>query len=72
MKHADGEEPPARVVDLAVILKDFVNSDGKPGYFRQKLLVYGREGQECLECKAEIAHVVIGQRASCYCPKCQK
>ncbi len=53
-------------------LNDFVGSDGKPGYFRQRLLVYGREGQECLECKAEIAHVVIGQRASCYCPKCQK
>ncbi|MBC8370332.1 MAG: bifunctional DNA-formamidopyrimidine glycosylase/DNA-(apurinic or apyrimidinic site) lyase [Planctomycetes bacterium] len=53
-------------------LNDFVGSDGKPGYFQQKLLVYGREGQKCVSCTSVIANEVIGQRASCYCPKCQK
>ncbi|MFP3440835.1 DNA-formamidopyrimidine glycosylase, partial [Pantoea sp. SIMBA_133] len=33
-------------------LRDFVNSDGKPGYFAQSLLVYGRGGQPCKECGA--------------------
>ena len=53
-------------------LNDFVGSDGKPGYFQQKLLVYGREGQKCGTCEEIILNEVIGQRASCYCPKCQR
>jgi len=53
-------------------LKDFTASDGKPGYFKQKLAVYGREGEPCLHCKTIIKQVTIGQRASYYCPKCQK
>ena len=32
-------------------LKDFVNSDGKKGYFKQKLNVYGREDLDCLKCR---------------------
>lgn len=53
-------------------LKDFTASDGKPGYFKQKLAVYGRDGEPCLHCKTIIKQVTIGQRASYYCPICQK
>ncbi len=53
-------------------LQDFTAIDGKPGYFRQMLLVYGREKQTCYECGARIRKVVIGQRASFYCPDCQQ
>ncbi len=53
-------------------LKDFIQSDGKPGYFKQELHVYGRAGLACLLCGTEIKNLVIGQRASCYCPACQK
>lgn len=53
-------------------LKDFRNVDGKPGYFKQELHVYGRAGLPCLHCGTELKNLVIGQRASCYCPKCQK
>ncbi len=53
-------------------LNDFKNTDDKPGYFKQKLLVYGRQGKPCLVCKTEIKNTLIGQRASCYCPNCQK
>lgn len=53
-------------------LKDFVQSDGKPGYFVQKLQVYGREGEECLICKSDIKSHRIGQRNTFYCEKCQK
>jgi formamidopyrimidine-DNA glycosylase len=52
-------------------LKDFVGGDGNPGYFAQDLAVYGREGEPCRLCKAILKGKVIGQRASCYCPKCQ-
>ena len=53
-------------------LKDFAGADGAPGYFQQKLFVYGREGEPCLVCKTPIKCVVIGQRSSFYCAICQK
>jgi len=53
-------------------LRDFVNSDGAPGYFAQELLVYDRAGNDCLQCGAKIAQKVIGQRSSYYCPVCQR
>jgi formamidopyrimidine-DNA glycosylase len=52
-------------------LKDFLNSAGLPGYFAQKLLVYGREGLPCGTCLSLIRNLTVGQRASFYCPKCQ-
>ena len=53
-------------------LQDFSNEDGKPGYFAQKLNVYGREGEACYRCDAPIQQIKIGQRSSYYCPRCQK
>ncbi|MGJ8661997.1 MAG: bifunctional DNA-formamidopyrimidine glycosylase/DNA-(apurinic or apyrimidinic site) lyase [Marinicella sp.] len=52
-------------------LNDFKHTDGKPGYFKQQLLVYGRAGEPCTVCGTQIKNMVIGQRASCYCPQCQ-
>ena len=51
-------------------LQDFTQADGKPGYFRHELQVYGNTG-ECRVCAAPIKHVVLGQRSSYYCPECQ-
>ncbi len=53
-------------------LRDFVNSDGAPGYFAQELLVYDRAGSECFQCGAPVRQKVIGQRSSYYCPACQR
>ena len=53
-------------------LKDFVGGDGKPGYFQQELQVYGRGGQQCLSCAAVLQQVVLGQRATVFCPQCQR
>jgi formamidopyrimidine-DNA glycosylase len=53
-------------------LRDFLNSDGNPGYFAQELLVYEREGQPCFQCKSRIKRRVIGQRSSYYCTQCQR
>ena len=52
-------------------LRDFVNSDGTPGYFQQHYWVYGREGQRCKKCEGMIQYIRQGQRASFYCPACQ-
>jgi formamidopyrimidine-DNA glycosylase len=53
-------------------LRDFVNSDGKPGYFQQHYWVYGRAGAPCRACGAAIKQIKQGQRSSFYCPVCQK
>jgi len=52
-------------------LRDFVNGDGKPGYFQQQLNVYGRTGQPCKKCKSIIKETKLVQRSSFYCPVCQ-
>ena len=53
-------------------LRDFVNSDGKPGYFQQQYWVYGKAGQPCRKCGATIKQIKQGQRSSFYCPNCQR
>ena len=53
-------------------LRDFVNSEGAPGYFAQELLVYDRAGGECFQCGGPVRQKVIGQRSSYYCPVCQR
>jgi formamidopyrimidine-DNA glycosylase len=52
-------------------LRDFVGSDGQPGYFSQSLNVYGREGQPCRECSSILKGQILGQRSTVYCPSCQ-
>ncbi len=53
-------------------LRDFVGGDGQPGYFRQSLAVYERDGQPCQVCGTAIRRRVLGQRASYFCPTCQR
>ena len=53
-------------------LRDFHGGDGEPGYFRQKLDVYGRSGEPCRQCNEEIRAVVLGQRSTFYCVNCQR
>ena len=53
-------------------LKDFVGSDGKPGYFAQQLNVYGRKDEPCMQCDAPIKQTTQGQRSTFYCTNCQK
>lgn len=52
-------------------LRDFLKSDGKPGYFRQHLQVYGRVDQPCIVCNTQLKLIKINQRSSVYCPSCQ-
>ena len=53
-------------------IKDFYTPDGEPGYFAQKLEVYGRTGEPCVKCGTPIEAVRLGQRSTFFCPKCQK
>lgn len=52
-------------------LRDFINPDAKPGYFQQKLQVYGRQGKPCNACGQPIDSEKIAQRSTFFCPSCQ-
>lgn len=52
-------------------LRDFVGGDGKPGYFKQSLKVYGRGGQSCDSCGAILHEIRLGQRSTVFCRCCQ-
>jgi formamidopyrimidine-DNA glycosylase len=53
-------------------VSDYVDADGREGFFQLEHRVYGREGEPCKVCKTPISRVVIGGRSSHYCSKCQK
>lgn len=61
----------AAIVQGGTTLRDFVKEDGNPGYFAQSLRVYGRTGEPCRSCGAQVRERRIGQRSSFYCPRCQ-
>lgn len=52
-------------------LRDYRNAEGEPGRNRQRLRVYGREGEPCLRCKSPIQRIVFGNRSAFLCPRCQ-
>ena len=65
------------VLELAIkaggtTLRDFYGGDGEPGYFQQQLDVYGRDDLPCTVCKTPIRSVVLGQRSTFYCTRCQR
>ena len=53
-------------------LRDFVGSDGVYGCFQHRAWVYDREGQKCRRCGTLVRRIVQGQRATYFCPGCQK
>ncbi|MFW1678399.1 bifunctional DNA-formamidopyrimidine glycosylase/DNA-(apurinic or apyrimidinic site) lyase [Pontibacter sp. JAM-7] len=53
-------------------LRDFSGSDGKPGYFKQKLNVYGRGGKPCIKCFEPLVEIKLGQRSTVFCRHCQR
>lgn len=53
-------------------LRDFLGSDGEPGYFVQQLKVYGRGDLPCKICKTKLKEIRLGQRSTVYCPNCQR
>ncbi|RAW08384.1 bifunctional DNA-formamidopyrimidine glycosylase/DNA-(apurinic or apyrimidinic site) lyase [Halomonas elongata] len=62
----------AAITQGGTTLRDFVSGTGEPGYFAQRLNVYGRDGEPCRRCGAELRLVTLGQRASVFCAACQR
>lgn len=68
-----------KIITKAIILggssiKNFSSSSGKKGSFQQHFSVYGKKGKNCprFKCKGKIKKIVIANRASFYCARCQK
>jgi len=53
-------------------LRDFSNARGEAGYFQLEAMVYDRAGHPCRVCGAPVKAIRQGQRATYFCPKCQK
>jgi formamidopyrimidine-DNA glycosylase len=53
-------------------LRDYVNAEGAPGYFRQKLFVYERANLACRVCKSPVKQFTQGQRSTYWCSTCQR
>lgn len=67
----------AETLELAIgaggsSLRDYVGSDGLSGSFQNNFLVYGRTDQPCSSCSTPVRSFVQGQRATYYCPRCQR
>jgi len=50
----------------------FLDAHGKKGGFQLRLKVYGRKGEPCFKCKTPVKRIVMGQRGTYFCPRCQK
>ena len=68
-----------KIISKAIILggssiKDFSSSSGKRGSFQQHFSVYGKKGEKCFKvnCFGKIKKIIIANRASFFCDKCQK
>jgi formamidopyrimidine-DNA glycosylase len=53
-------------------LRDFVGGDGEAGCFQLRTWAYDRAGQPCRRCGTTIRRIVQGQRATYFCPRCQR
>jgi formamidopyrimidine-DNA glycosylase len=53
-------------------LRDFIGAEGAEGYFMREAAVYGRAGEPCRICRTSIRRLLQGQRATYYCPRCQR
>jgi formamidopyrimidine-DNA glycosylase len=53
-------------------ISDYVDADGRKGGFQLQHRVYGREGKPCVRCGTPIRRIVLAQRGTHFCPKCQR
>jgi formamidopyrimidine-DNA glycosylase len=53
-------------------VSNYVDADGRKGSFQLSHRVYQRTGEPCVNCGAKIRRLVLAQRGTHYCPKCQR
>ena len=53
-------------------IHSYASVDGITGHFQQELLVHGKVGEPCPNCKNKIIKITVNGRGTYYCPHCQK
>ncbi|MGQ0607854.1 MAG: bifunctional DNA-formamidopyrimidine glycosylase/DNA-(apurinic or apyrimidinic site) lyase [Chloroflexota bacterium] len=59
------------IVNRGASFSDYVGADGERGDNAERLAVYRRTEQPCQRCGRPIRRVVVGQRSTHFCPRCQ-
>lgn len=52
-------------------ISNYVDAQGCPGSFQERLRVYRRTGLACPRCGARIERIIVAGRSSHFCPQCQ-
>jgi formamidopyrimidine-DNA glycosylase len=50
----------------------YINVNGESGFFEQSLSAYGQTDKPCPRCGTPIKRILVGQRSSHFCPRCQR
>jgi len=53
-------------------ISDYLDPDGRRGWFQIEHRVYGRAGEPCKRCGARIRRILVAQRSTHFCPQCQR
>ncbi len=53
-------------------ISDYIRPDGSDGGYQNERLIYARENEPCSACKTPITRIVLGQRSTHFCKRCQK
>jgi formamidopyrimidine-DNA glycosylase len=53
-------------------ISDYVDAEGRKGFFQFSHRVYQRTDEPCVTCGTRIRRVLVAQRSSHFCPRCQK
>jgi formamidopyrimidine-DNA glycosylase len=69
---AIGEVLTAAIAAGGSSISDYVDAEGNRGSFQMEHRVYGRAGEPCLACGTAIRRIVVAQRGTHFCPRCQR
>ena len=53
-------------------IRDYRDSRGEPGAFQGQIRIYGRAGEGCVTCGTPVRRVLVAQRSTHFCPRCQR
>ena len=53
-------------------ISNYVDGTGSQGYFQMQTRVYGKTGRPCLNCDTPVRRIVVAQRSTHFCPRCQR
>lgn len=59
------------IANRGASFSDYVDARGETGTNQERLAVYRRTDQPCYRCGGPIRRIVVGQRSTHFCPRCQ-